>query len=93
MTEKSTQPSKAHTLSVVAREQASIVGVTEVDSFDEHGVILKTDCGEMTVEGEGLHVSSLDIEKGKVEISGHICAIYYSEATPVKRSLRARLFG
>ena len=93
MADKSMQESKKHALSVVARGQASISGVTEVDSFDEHGVILKTDCGEMTVEGEELHVGALDIARGEVEITGRICAIYYSDAAPVKRGLRARLFG
>lgn len=93
MAEKGVQESKKHALSVVTRAKSSITGVTEVDSFDEHCVILKTDCGEMTVEGEGLHVGALDIAKGEIEITGRICAIYYSDAAPVKRGLRARLFG
>jgi len=93
MTDKITQEAKKHTLSIIAREQVSITGVALVDSFDEHTVILKTDCGEMTVEGEELHVGALDIAKGEIEITGRICLIAYSDATPVKRSLRARLFG
>lgn len=93
MADKDTQQGKKHTLSVVARAHASIAGVTEVDSFDEHCVVLKTDCGEMTVEGEELHVGALDITRGEIEITGHICAVCYSDAAPVKRGLRARLFG
>ncbi len=93
MADKALQESKKHTLSLLARTQASIAGVTQVDSFDEHCVILKTDCGEMTVEGEELHVGTLDIVKGEVEITGRICAVCYSDTTPAKRGLRARLFG
>ncbi len=93
MTEKATQENKKHTLSLLARGQASIAGVTQVDSFDEHLVVLKTDCGEMTVEGEALHVGALDIARGEIEITGHVCAIYYSDAAPTKRGLRARFFG
>jgi sporulation protein YabP len=78
---------------VTARERAGITGVTRVDSFDEHCVILHTDCGEMTLEGEELHVGALDIGRGEIEVTGRICAIVYSDATPVRRGLRARLFG
>ena len=93
MTDKGIQESRKHTLSVTARGKASITGVTDVDSFDEHLVVLKTDCGEMSIEGEDLHVGALDIAKGEIEISGRIAAILYSDATPLKKGLRARLFG
>ena len=93
MEEKGTREGKKHALSVLARERAEIVGVIEVESFDEHCVILKTDCGEMTLEGEELRVGALDISKGELAVKGHISAVYYSDAAPAKRSLRARLFG
>ena len=84
---------KRHTLSLTARTRAQIAGVTEVESFDEHSVVLDTDCGEMTVEGEGLHVGTLDIAKGVVEISGRIGGIYYSDSAPAPKGFRARFFG
>ena len=93
MSDKDVQQSKKHTVSVLSRGQVSVTGVTQVDSFDEHCVILKTDCGEMTVEGEGLRVGTLDITVGELEITGRICAICYGDAVPPKRGLRARLFG
>ena len=93
MTQKDVTQSKKHALSLTARERASITGVMQVDSFDERMVTLKTDCGELTVEGEGLHVGALDIAKGEIEITGHICAVCYADAAPQKRGLRARLFG
>ena len=93
MTQKDAAQGKKHTLSLTAREQASITGVTQVDSFDEHWVVLKTDCGEMTVEGESLHVGALDIDKGEIEITGRISAVCYTDAAAPKRGLRARFFG
>ena len=93
MTQKEGIQGKKHMLSLTARKSASIAGVTQVDSFDERLVILKTDCGELSVEGEGLHVGALDIAKGEIEITGHICAVCYTDAAPKKRGLRARLFG
>jgi sporulation protein YabP len=91
--EKASQQEKKHTLSVLARGRASITGVVRVDSFDEHTVILETDCGEMTLEGEDLHVGALDIDRGEIEVTGRICAVVYSDAAPTRRGWRARLFG
>ena len=88
MEEKNTREGKKHALSVVARERADIAGVIEVESFDEQCVVLKTDCGEMTVEGEGLRVGALDIAKGALEITGRIGAVCYSDTAPSKRGLR-----
>ncbi len=93
MTQKGTTEEKKHTLSLTARAHASLTGVCDVQSFDERTVILKTDCGEMTVEGEDLRVGTLDVERGVVELSGRICALYYSDAAPAKKGLRARLFN
>ena len=93
MADKEAQQGKKHTVSVLARERATITGVTQADSFDEHCVILKTECGELSVEGEALHVGTLDIAKGEIEITGRISAICYNDATVTKRGLRARLFG
>lgn len=93
MADNALQEGKKHVLSLFSRTRASITGVTQVESFDEHCVILKTDCGEMTVEGEELHVGSLDLDKGEIEITGRVGAIVYGDVAPVKRGLRARLFG
>ena len=91
MVQKETAGEK-HTVLLTARKGASFTGVCDVQSFDERVVVLKTDCGEMTVEGEELRVGTLDTEKGVVELTGRICALYYSDATPAKKGLRARLW-
>jgi len=82
-----------HTLSLLTREKAEITGVVEVESFDEETVVLKTDCGEMTVEGRGLHVATLDIERGVVVLDGRVNAVYYTDVAPKRQGLRAKLFG
>ena len=92
MTEKTVGEQKKHALSLTARKRAEIFGVTEVESFDEYSVILVTDCGEMTVEGNGLRVGTLDIARGVVEVQGEIGSISYGDAAPQKRGLRARFF-
>ena len=91
--EKERSEEKKHAVSLSAREVARIEGVTEVESFDEQSVALTTDCGEMTVEGEGLRVSTLDLSRGVVEVSGRIDGLYYSATAPKRRLGRSRLFS
>ena len=72
------------------REGISISGVSDVISFDENGVALVTECGNMGIEGEGLHVTVLNVTDGKVEIEGRINGIYYYE---IKPAVKKGLFG
>jgi sporulation protein YabP len=73
------------------REGIAITGVVDVVSFDEKGVVLETICGSMAVEGEGLHVTTLNITDGKVNIEGRINGTYYFEAkVQQKKGLFAR---
>ena len=67
-----------HEFCVKMRKEMNISGVTEVESFDESCVILHTHGGDMTVEGNGLRVGTLDVDHGIVILSGRIDAVYYS---------------
>ncbi|MBE6630813.1 MAG: sporulation protein [Ruminococcaceae bacterium] len=93
MAEKGIQEEKKHALSLTAREVLSVCGVTQVDSFDEQSVVLHTDCGELAIEGTDLHVGTLDMARGVVEVTGHVSALYYGEGATAKRGWRTRLFG
>ena len=92
MAEKPVEQQKKHTLCLNCRIGAEISGVCEVESFDSESVILQTDCGELTVEGEGLRVGVLNTESGRVEISGRVNGLYYSDKPQQRRGLRKRLF-
>ena len=65
---------------VLLRDRASldIDGVLDVISFDETLVLLRTSQGSMTVEGEGLHITRLDLEKGLLSLEGKISALFYT---------------
>ena len=73
---------KRHSIFSRDREGIKIDGVLDVVSFDESGVALETTAGSMAVEGEGLHVTVLNITDGIVEIDGRINGIYYYEPKP-----------
>ncbi|MBR6726877.1 MAG: YabP/YqfC family sporulation protein [Clostridia bacterium] len=82
------QEPKKHTLQLLARQRLSLEGVTDVKSFDEQTVELTTDCGRLTVEGEEMHIGTLDIDGGAVRIEGRICGLYYSDEAPLGKKRR-----
>ena len=45
-----------HRLSLEDRQHLVLTGVTDVDSFDEHSVLLRTNRGLVSVRGEGLQL-------------------------------------
>lgn len=66
-----------HKFVLASRKKMSVEGVKEVVSFDETSVALITSCGELVIDGESLHVSILDVERGFVELDGRINGITY----------------
>ena len=66
-----------HSLRLVGRAELTITGVTEVYRFEEDGVLLQTDMGELTVQGEQLQLKELSLDGGRVAVSGSISALIY----------------
>lgn len=80
-----------HKLTLHQREDLSLTGVTEVVSFDEGSVILKTHLGVLTVLGENLVLKTLCVEGGQVAVSGHVHSLSYEE--PRAAGFWQRLLG
>ncbi|MGI6167700.1 MAG: sporulation protein YabP [Eubacteriales bacterium] len=76
---------KIHECVIKHREHVDITGVKEVISFDEGEVLLVTDCGDMTLEGDGLRVGTLDTDKGIISVDGKINALYYTDTQKKSR--------
>lgn len=68
-----------HKLTLNQREDMTLTGVTEVVSFDESAVVLKTNLGTLTVLGDNLVLKTLSVEGGQVAVSGHISTLQYEE--------------
>ena len=66
-----------HSLRLVGRAELAITGVTEVSRVEEDGVLLQTDMGELTVQGEQLQLKELSLDGGRVAVSGSISALIY----------------
>ena len=68
-----------HKLTLQQRENLTMTGVTEVVSFDENTVVLHTQLGTLTVQGDNLQLKTLSLDGGQVAVDGHISALVYEE--------------
>ncbi len=71
---------KKHTLEMAERKTLTVCGVQDVISFDDTCILLSTVCGVMSIDGADLRIVSLDLESGRVEISGNVNGIIYPES-------------
>ena len=69
-------------LTLEKREKAVLTGVTDVQRFDETEVVLHTHGGRLTLTGTGLHVSSLQLEEGRLLVDGTIDSASYDSGMP-----------
>jgi sporulation protein YabP len=81
-----------HRLSLNERKELNVTGVTEVVSFDEEAVVLKTSLGMLNVHGRQLQLKNLSTNGGQVEVTGHVAALIYQENKPGGSWVK-RLFG
>ena len=86
-----TEATMPHELRLKDRGALTMTGVTEVVSFDEGAVVLRTSLGVLMVQGRELHLKTLSPEGGQVEIEGTVTALSYEE--PRSGGWRQRLFG
>ncbi len=92
MTQKQTAES-CHKLFVYDRSKITVTGVKNVADFDE-GVLTSELCDSrtMTIEGKGLNLVVLDLEKSCIEIEcTDIFGIYYSDGVKPKGNFFTRL--
>ena len=68
-----------HELNLKERRALTMTGVTEVVSFEEHAVVLRTALGTLIVQGRELQLKTLSLEGGQVAVEGSISALIYEE--------------
>jgi sporulation protein YabP len=81
-----------HKLTLQDRKSLTMTGVTEVISFDEGAVILRTELGTLAVQGQNLQLKNLSTDGGQVAVEGKVSALIYEEPRPAGSFWR-RLFG
>ena len=84
MNQQSPPGDKTYCFTLDRRARAALTGVTDVESFDENEVVLHTHGGRLILTGTGLHVSSLQLEEGRLLVDGAIDGVVY-DGGAVKR--------
>lgn len=69
----------SHKLQLTDREHLSMTGVTEVVSFDDTAIVLKTGLGTLVVQGRDLKLKTLSPEGGQVSVNGSVSSLQYEE--------------
>lgn len=61
------------------KEVLNVTGVENVDSFNDEAVVLITNKGKLTIKGEKLNISKLNVDEGKLIVKGIINSLVYSD--------------
>lgn len=68
-----------HKLTLTERNRLQMTGVTEIVSFDDTAVILRTALGTLMVQGRELKLKTLSPDGGQVAVDGTVSALIYEE--------------
>lgn len=76
------------------KEVLNVTGVENVDNFNDEIVVLITNKGKLTIKGEKLNISKLNVDEGKLMVKGVINSLVFSdyEGQREKVSLVKKLF-
>ena len=69
----------SHRLTLDDRQQLTVSGVEEVESFDEGGIIMVTGQGTLVVRGSGLHIEQLSLDGGQLRVEGQVESLTYED--------------
>ena len=86
-------PAGEHRIVLEDREQLTISGVEEVESFDESSILLTTAQGGLEIQGEGLHIEKLSLDGGDLKVEGLVSALIYQPESRERGGLLSRLLG
>jgi len=82
-----------HQFTLKNREQMSVEGVLNVESFDDKEILIETDQGLMNVKGDDLHIKELNLEGGTLLLSGFVRGIEYTGDGPRPKGKGKGLLG
>lgn len=74
-----------HSLNLANRQRLELSGVTNVVTFDEDEIVLATNLGYLSINGEELHINMLNLDAGQVAIQGTVNNMAYkAQGTDLK---------
>ena len=74
-----------HNVIMEGRKKLSVSGVEDVDSFDEHEVVVYTNMGLMEIKGRDIHMNKLSLETEEIILEGEFSSIAYIEEGETKK--------
>ncbi len=74
------------------REKMTITGVEQVESYNDNTIILTTVKGGITIKGEGLNISKLNLDEGSVKIDGKINGVNYMTKEAAPKNIIGKIF-
>lgn len=82
-----------HRIQLENRQSGQITGVIDVRAFDEKEIHLETQQGMLQIQGKGLHVERLQLDRGEVDIQGQIDSLTYREGRGREKKKGQSLIG
>jgi len=76
-----------HSVMIDERKKCVITGIADIAGFHEKEIVLKLDDSIMVIAGDSLHIGSLHVEEGKLDICGTISSIAYETPHTKLRSI------
>ena len=70
---------KKQSLIISSRESLNCDAVRDVEEFSEEYVIINTDYGKLSIEGENLRIKELNEKECKISIIGKISGLFFRD--------------
>jgi len=68
-----------HSIYLEDRKKLTVTDVTDIENFNEEAILINLSGGSLAVKGQGLHIQRLDLDEGKVIITGFVNSAVYTE--------------
>lgn len=68
---------KSHHMLIRDRKSMEISGIKKLESLNSEEFVLETSLGYMTISGQDLEMTNLNIDRGEIAISGYVTKIEY----------------
>lgn len=74
-----------HIISMEGRRKTTITAVTDVENFTDECITVLLETGGILLKGKNLHVQSLDLKEGKLEVAGEVHSLTYVDKKGKKK--------
>lgn len=79
MEDRKSSRNRSHSLIIENREKLTVSGVEHVNNYNSELIIVETVEGVLTIKGQDLDISKLNLEDGNVSIQGFVYSLVYSD--------------